>query len=75
MTNTTTSKASETGINMRPITLYHQVPAGIVQTAFSFEKSALRCARDEGYSRFVIAINGRILHSHNVSDPYAFIRG
>ena len=55
---------------MRPITLYSKTPAGIVQTAFSFERSALKCAREEGTTQFVIALNGRILHSEGVSNAY-----
>ena len=58
---------------MRPITLYSKTAAGIVQTAFSFERSALKCAREEGTTQFVIAIHGRILYSEGVSNPYAFI--
>lgn len=59
--------------NARCVTLYHQHANGVVQSSFCFERSALKCAREEGYSQFVIAINGRILHAEGVSNPYVFI--
>lgn len=60
--------------NARPVTLYTKTPAGVAQSAFSFERSALACAREQELAQFVIAINGRILHWEGVSDPHAFIR-
>lgn len=61
--------------NMRSITLYTRVPAGIMQSAFCFEKTALNYVRDEKISEYVIAINGRILSWEGVSNPHEFIKG
>lgn len=57
------------------VTLFFAVPAGVCQASFGFERSALKCAREEGHAQFVIAIRGRILHAEGVSNPAEFIRG
>jgi hypothetical protein len=62
--------------NARAVTLYNKAPlGGIVQSSFCFERSALNYAREAGLSQFVIAVNGRVLHSHNVGNTYEFING
>lgn len=57
------------------VTLYNKrADGGTVQSSFGFERSALKAAREMGLNQFVIAIKGRVIHTHNVSNALEFMR-
>jgi hypothetical protein len=61
---------------MRCVTLYNLTKTNqVMQSSFCFERTALKYAQEEGFSSFVIAVHGRVIHSHGVSNTYNFMMG